>query len=721
MDLKRIFSATITYVALLIIAVAILLLTASMAYKQIKGLEKSADLVSHTLETDRSINNLFSHYLLMEAEMLRAISTRDTMYLSSWRALTLQNDVSFKNLRSLTYNNPKQQERLGKIGVLRDSLYQTFQALENRFKSTNADTEGSKPLILQVTRLLDSIKAIKNDMVLEEQALLLKRREIYQKDVLLTPRVSYLMALFSLGIFIFSFRKINRDKNKIAQTESFLQNILKSTTNIISHFEPIYSKKNEIVDFTILFTNDRIQDVTGAIPANIVGQPVSKVYPFLFENNVFEIWKECVEEKRSRSYETNYVFGGERMWFDSTVIPLKNGITVTARNNTNERVSQEKQAYLNNQLQIQNSILNQVKSIARVGSYRWYLRTDTIELSPNLYRLLGWEVNGFPPSLENYASFIHPEDLARFHKSISEIRNTRTSKDFSYRITAKDGSERHFYSRYQLYEKEGDMMMIVVIQDITKEIWNKLKLKRKNLELSRSNAELQSFNRVASHDLQEPLRKIQIFISRIYDSEMQQLSDKGREYFSKIDSAANRMQSLIRYLLTYSRVNDVQQDFEQIDLNGILEKVQEDQTVTIVETKTQLIYGNLPLVRGIRFQMEQLFNNIISNCIKYGPVNGHPLITITAEVLPKEKNEEGLLNTGRAFHKITIQDNGIGFDPEYSEKIFELFQRLHQKNEYSGTGIGLAICKKIVENHNGFIKATGKPDQGATFYIYLPL
>jgi signal transduction histidine kinase len=558
-------------------------------------------------------------------------------------------------------------------------------------------------------------------MVLEEQALLLKRREVYQKDVLLTPRGSYLMAIFSLGIFIFSFRKINRDKNRIAQTESFIKNILKSTSNIISHFEPIYSKKNEIVDFTILFTNDRIQDVTGAIPANIVGQPVSKVYPFLFENNVFDIWKECVEEKKARSYETNYVFGGERMWFDSTVIPLQNGITVTARNNTNERVSQEKQAYLNNQLQIQNSILNQVKSIARVGNYMWSLQTDTVEFSENLYRLLGWEANGFQPSLEKYASFIHPEDIVRFNKSISEIRKTKTSKDFSYRITTKDGNERHFYSRYHFYEKGGDGMMIVVIQDITKEIWNKLKLKSKNLELERSNTELQSFNRVASHDLQEPLRKIQIFISRIYDGEVQQLSEKGKEYLNKINFAANRMQSLIRYLLTYSRVNDVLQDFEQIDLNGILEKVLEDQAVTITETNTQLIYRDLPIIKGLRFQMEQLFNNLISNCIKYGPLDGNPIITITAEVHPNEKREEGLLKTRKAFHKITIRDNGIGFEQEYAEKIFELFQRLHQKNEYSGSGIGLAICKKIVENHNGYIRATGKPDQGAAFYIYLPL
>ncbi|MEH6679926.1 MAG: ATP-binding protein [Sediminicola sp.] len=721
MDLKRIFSSTVTYVVLLIAAIAVLLLTASMGYKQIKGLQKSADMVSHTLETDRSINNLFSHYLLMEAETLRAIAVRDTARLASWKSYVLQNDVSYNHLRVLLEDNPTQLKRLERIDLLRDTLFSTFTHLDMRFTDERITTGKSKALILKITGILDSIKSTKNAMVLEEQALLQKRKDDYQKEVLFTPHVSYLMALFSLGIFVFSFRKINRDKNRMVQTESFLKNILTTTNHIINHFEPIYSKKGEIVDFRILFTNDRITEVTGDVATEILGKLASEVYPFLMENNIFEIWKECVEKQEIKDYQSTYVFHGERMWFSSTVIPLKNGITVTTRNNTNERISQEKQTYLNNQLQIQNSILNQIKNIAKIGSYRWYLETGTMEFSDNLYRLLGHEPKDFAPTMENYMAFIHPEDRDLFRRNVSEIGRNLKIKDFSYRVTTKDGKEKHFFSKYQILEKEGGGILIAVIQDVTKEKSNKLKLKGKNLELKRSNAELQSFNRVASHDLQEPLRKIQIFISRINDSEVDRLTDRGKEYFNKINTAASRMQSLIRYLLTYSRVNDGHKEFEYLDLNSIIEKVQEDQAVTIMETGTELVYKNLPVITGIRFQMEQLFNNLVSNSIKYGPIDGHPFIRISTELHTVEEKDVELFKTGKVYFKISIEDNGIGFNPEYAEKIFELFQRLHAKNQYSGSGIGLAICKKIVENHNGYIRATSIPGKGSTFIIFLPV
>jgi len=262
--------------------------------------------------------------------------------------------------------------------------------------------------------------------------------------------------------------------------------------------------------------------------------------------------------------------------------------------------------------------------------------------------------------------------------------------------------------------------MIGVVQDVTQSIEAEEKLRKSNLELLQSNAELESFNRVASHDLQEPLRKIQLFISRIEDKESDRFSNKSLEYFTKVKNAGKRMQSLIQNLLAYSRIDSTKTDFETVDLNLVLEKVLDDLATNINETQTSVHADALPEIKGVFFQMEQLFANLISNAIKYRSSIETPVIHITSEKIHSADIPETFLKTSKQYHKISVMDNGIGFDVKYADKIFEVFQRLHQKNEYSGTGIGLAICKKIVENHNGYIFATAKLGTGAQFIMYLP-
>jgi light-regulated signal transduction histidine kinase (bacteriophytochrome) len=240
-------------------------------------------------------------------------------------------------------------------------------------------------------------------------------------------------------------------------------------------------------------------------------------------------------------------------------------------------------------------------------------------------------------------------------------------------------------------------------------------LELKNKELDEKNKELESFSYVASHDLQEPLRKILVFSTRIANQE--NFSEKSRDYQNRIINACNRMQMLIDALLTYSHANTNTIKFEETDLNIMLEEVKRDLSELIDDNAARIDSTPLPTLKVMPLQFQQLFHNILSNAIKYRNKDITPHISITASVVA---NDMILLSTKKEAYKISIADNGIGFEQQYASRIFELFQRLHGKTEYAGTGVGLAICKRIVQNHNGVITAESEFGKGATFHIYIP-
>jgi PAS domain S-box-containing protein len=250
---------------------------------------------------------------------------------------------------------------------------------------------------------------------------------------------------------------------------------------------------------------------------------------------------------------------------------------------------------------------------------------------------------------------------------------------------------------------------------------NAAQLAQKNKDLEKMNVELQSFAYVSSHDLQEPLRKIQTFASRILSKEAGTLSDNGKDYFKRIQESAGRMQTLIQDLLAYSRTSTTDRAFEKADLGKIAEEVKLDIKETNPEKNAVIEIGPLCEANVIPFQFRQLLYNLVNNAIKFAKPGTPPHITITSETVKGADVKTENLNSQISYCHISVTDNGIGFDPQYSKRIFEVFQRLHGKDEYSGTGIGLAIVKKIVDNHNGAISATGTIGGGARFDIYLPL
>jgi signal transduction histidine kinase len=246
-------------------------------------------------------------------------------------------------------------------------------------------------------------------------------------------------------------------------------------------------------------------------------------------------------------------------------------------------------------------------------------------------------------------------------------------------------------------------------------------LARQTQELARSNAELEQFAYIASHDLQEPLRKVQAFGDRLKAKYGGVLGDQGRDYLERMRGAAARMQTLINSLLTYSRVTTKARPFAPVDLSKVVQEVLSDLEVRIEQVGGRVEVGDLSAIEADPTQMRQLLQNLIGNALKFHREGETPVVKIHAESL--NGRGEGAVGVcpGDGLCQIIVEDNGIGFDEKYVERIFQIFQRLHGRSEYEGTGIGLATCRKIVERHGGSITAKSTPGQGATFIVTLPI
>src|SRR5690606_38518333 len=236
---------------------------------------------------------------------------------------------------------------------------------------------------------------------------------------------------------------------------------------------------------------------------------------------------------------------------------------------------------------------------------------------------------------------------------------------------------------------------------------------------ARMNKELESFTYISSHDLQEPLRKIQTFISRIFDMDYDELSESGRSYLRRTQSSAKRMQLLIQDLLSYSRLKQDVYPIENTDLHSIMIDVRNQLNEEIQESGAEIVLSGIGEIPAIKSQLRQLLVNLVSNAIKFRKPDIVPHIQIDVSLVDSTSLTFADPPQGR-YHKISVSDNGIGFDMQYKARIFEVFQRLHTKDVYSGTGIGLAIVKKIVENHQGYFTAESVLNEGAVFEIYLP-
>jgi len=282
----------------------------------------------------------------------------------------------------------------------------------------------------------------------------------------------------------------------------------------------------------------------------------------------------------------------------------------------------------------------------------------------------------------------------------------------------KDGSIFPFYLSISEVQLADRKVYTGFVHDITKQKLTEERLRRYTAELERSNRELQDFAYVSSHDLQEPLRKIQAFGDRLLSKEYDNLSEQGKDYVNRMLNAASRMQNLINDLLGFSRVTAKSKPFVKVKLDEVLTEVVSDLEVTIEQTSTQIIRSPLPEIEAEPTQMRQLFQNLLSNAIKFRKENESPIINIYAKNLQRKAHLTA--TPGDEVTEIYVEDNGIGFDERYLDRIFNVFQRL-EGQKYEGSGIGLAVCRKIAIRHGGDITAQSRPGIGTRFIVTLAL
>ncbi len=353
---------------------------------------------------------------------------------------------------------------------------------------------------------------------------------------------------------------------------------------------------------------------------------------------------------------------------------------------------------------------------------RWYDYTGT-----TLEEMKGW----------GWEKVHHPDHIERVVDFVSQAWKKNEPFEMTFPLRRTDGKFRWFLTQvFPVNDANGNILRWVGTNtDIEKQktfseqLEEKVKertiqlnevnenLEQKNTELLNKNKELEAFTYISSHDLQEPLRKIQTFTGKIIDNEKEHLSENAINYFNRMQSAASRMQKLIRDLLEFSRLSNTERIFEKTDLNQIVEEEKEELKETIDAKNGTIEVHTLCELNIIPFQFRQLMHNLMSNALKFSKPGVAPHIIIKSEII---SGSDVHFKGKKACH-LSISDNGIGFDSKYADKIFGVFQRLHTKEEFSGTGIGLAIVKKIVDNHNGIINAKSEFGKGATFNIYIPV
>jgi PAS domain S-box-containing protein len=385
-------------------------------------------------------------------------------------------------------------------------------------------------------------------------------------------------------------------------------------------------------------------------------------------------------------------------------------------------------------LKVSNTYLNEAQEIAKMGHWQWDFKTNKVEWSDGLYKVYNLSRNDGDLTFEKIMSYVHLEDRSTVDDILQKAIEEKKFPSYNYRIQFSDGHIKHMQANGEiLLNSQGEIDKIIgIAQDVSEQFHSKQQLMEKTTELEASNVELQRFAYVASHDLQEPLRKIQTFASLLEKDTGKDLSVKSRQYLDKIYQSSNRMQKLIEDILRFSNLRADKLAFEQVDLNQVVQQVLSDMEVVIQEKKAVIMVPQLSALEAIPSQIGQLFQNLIGNALKFQQPGIIPEIVITSDTVsglevfeseaayrdtyPMAKYKDW---TNVPFVKITLKDNGVGFDEIFQEKIFEIFQRLH--SNYEGTGIGLAICKKVVDNHHGFIKVSSQENVGTVFTIILPV
>lgn len=504
-------------------------------------------------------------------------------------------------------------------------------------------------------------------------------------------------------------------------------------------------------DMVVREANEKMLEILGR-DNSIIGLPVMSAIPELSRTILPEEYQKVlrngvVSSKTAQRLE--FIKEGEPHvgYYDYTLKPLPDaqgktyGVIFTLLDVTDNVLSR-------NKLEEAELSMRGAVELAQLGTWSIDVATNGLTYSE---RLIEWF--GYDPAAQDYNQVIpilSAEDQERVANAVVWGLNPQSGGIYDEIYTVihpQTGKKRILHAQGKtVFDQDGrPVRMNGTAQDITIQVEHQMKLENEvqdrteeiaavveelratneeleqtNVQLIHSNQELAQFAYIASHDLQEPLRKISTFVELLEGKIIAHLDEKSIMYIDKIKDATGRMSKLIRDILAYSALPKNDETFEKVNLQDIATQALEDYDLLIDKTGATVSWNSLPTIKGIPLQMSQLFFNLIGNALKFIRADTTPKIQIHCSIASPEEIKSVNLKEGISYYKIQFTDNGIGMKPENIEKIFSIFQRLHRKSEFAGTGIGLAMCRKIVQNHYGEINAEGSSEKGAVFNVYLP-
>jgi PAS domain S-box-containing protein len=547
---------------------------------------------------------------------------------------------------------------------------------------------------------------------------------------------------------IIGFSKVTRDltERKAAEEKQqrYLLELEQKNIELKKNEERYHKMIAEVEDYAIILLdlkgdiqkwNKGAQNIKGYTAEDIIGRNFSVFYGT--EDREAGLPMKLLNEAKEKGKATHEGWrvkkDGTKFWGSVVITAIHDeagnviGYSKVTRDLTERKAAEEKLQRFLLELQQKNEQLRRSEEryhrmIAEVADYAIILLDVEGNIqnwnrgAENIKGYTADEITG-----KHFRVFYGPEDRERKlpERLLNQARTYGKADHEGWRVK-KDGTK--FWGSVVITALHDERNNIIGFSKVTRDLTERKladdKLKQNAGQLEMQNKELEQFAYVASHDLQEPLRKIRTFNSLILEHEEKNLSEKGKDYFERSIAAADRMHKLIDDLLTYSRATRDTHHFELVDLNPIVARIRssykESDKKVIIESDV------LPEIRGMRFQFEQLIENLIGNGIKYQEPGNTPRIRIHYRIVNGNEIAGKDFSSSTKFHQISFTDNGIGFDQQYADKIFEMFHRLHGRSEFTGSGIGLAIVKKIVQNYGGFIMAEGEPGKGATFNVYFP-
>lgn len=512
-------------------------------------------------------------------------------------------------------------------------------------------------------------------------------------------------------------RELQQKTEQLQEREYLLSSLLHLSPSGISVIRVIRDTGGAVMDGRTILANERSFEFTG-LPAELMGnRTLGEIDPDLLRSPLFQ---QALETLRTgEPFYTQYYFSPTQRWLEISVAKMDDNHLVSIFTD----ITATKAAQLQRQQEAER--VHAVFEAVHSGMFTFSPVTDAkgeiidfrfVISNPLFASYMGQTPEALQGELGSafFPGYLQNGMFAMYKRTW--LTGETMQQDVHYHVEGHD-----LYLDLKSI-KIGDEVLVTVT-DYTVLKKTQLRLERLVEELKRSNTSLEEFAHAASHDLKEPIRKIHVFTDRLEGSIGSRLTEGERSVFEKMKKATSHMTALVDDLLSYSVVSSTPPKMSDINLDHLLKGVLTDLEILIEEKKAVITAGHLPTVKGYRRQLQQLLLNLVSNALKYSKPDVPPHIHITGRVVHGADSATGLPaeDEDQAYYLVEVQDNGIGFEQEYAEKIFKMFQRLHAKNEYGGTGVGLSIARKVADNHHGHLWATGQPGEGATFHLLLPV